>query len=249
MSISRRDFLKLGGACALGLGGLPLKAALARNERQSTQTGKRWAMAVDVKKCRQGCNDCAAACHTIHNVPNIGNQKEELKWIWSERLEHAFPEAAHEQLDEPIRARPLVVLCNQCENPSCVRVCPTKATFRRDDGIVMMDYHRCTGCRYCMAACPYGARSFNFRDSRPYLDKINPDYPCRTKGVVEKCNFCAERLAVSLPPACVEACKNGALIFGDLNDPDSGISKLLKFNHSIRRKEILGTRPRVFYLM
>jgi molybdopterin-containing oxidoreductase family iron-sulfur binding subunit len=222
---------------------------LAQNEQKSKATGKKWAMAIDKNKCREGCNDCAAACHATHNVPEIGNAKEEVKWLWNERFEHAFPESVHEQLDETIRSRPLVVLCNHCENPSCVRVCPTQATFRRDDGIVMMDYHRCTGCRYCMAACPYGARSFNFRDPRSYIAEVNPAYPCRTKGVVEKCNFCAERLAVGLMPACVTACKTGALLFGDLNEPESLVNKTLQSNHSIRRKEILGTRPRVFYLM
>lgn len=249
MSISRRDFLKLGGVCALGLGSLPFSGVLAKNQMQDKLTGKRYAMVIDTRKCREGCTDCVAACHSIHNVPKIGNEKEEIKWLWIERLENAFPEAVHEQLDETIRKRPIAVLCNHCENPSCVRVCPTKATFRRDDGIVMMDYHRCTGCRYCMAACPYGARSFNFRDPSEYIEQVNPDYPRRTRGVVEKCNFCSERLGKGLPPACVTACKTGALLFGDLNDSDSVIKKTLKSSHSIRRKEILGTQPRVFYLM
>ena len=100
-----------------------------------------------------------------------------------------------------------------------MRVCPTQATWKREDGIVMMDWHRCIGCRYCMAACPYGSRSFNWLDPRPYIHNPNPEFPTRTKGVVEKCNFCAERLGTGRPPACVEACPEKALVFGDLADP------------------------------
>ena len=124
--------------------------------------------------------------------------------------------------------RPFPLLCNHCQNPPCVRVCPTKATFQRPDGIVAMDYHRCIGCRYCMAGCPYGSRSFNFRDPKPFIDKEtrNPEFPARMRGVVEKCNFCVDRLAQGLMPACVEASK-GAIAFGDLDDPESEVRKLL----------------------
>ena len=127
-------------------------------------------------------------------------------------------------------------------------VCPTKATFQREDGIVMMDYHRCIGCRYCMAACPYGARSFNWQDPRPFVQTIDKGYPTRTRGVVEKCNFCDERLARGLIPACVEACKEKALVFGDLNDADSSVRKLLRSRNALQRKAELGTGPKVFYL-
>jgi molybdopterin-containing oxidoreductase family iron-sulfur binding subunit len=142
-------------------------------------------------------------------------------------------------------------MCNHCERPSCVRVCPTQATWKRKDGIVMMDQHRCIGCRYCMAACPYGSRSFNFVDPRPTLQKsgINPGYPTRTRGVVEKCSFCAERLARGKLPACVEACPVKALVFGDLNDPESEVARLLEEKYTIRRKPGLGTNPHVFYLV
>ncbi|MBI5748315.1 MAG: 4Fe-4S dicluster domain-containing protein, partial [Nitrospinae bacterium] len=129
-------------------------------------------------------------------------------------------------------------------------VCPTKATFKRADGIVQMDYHRCIGCRFCMAACPYGSRSFNWRDPRPFIKEKNTEYPTRAKGVVEKCNFCEERLAKGLMPACVEACKdNKALIFGDLNDTDSEVRKVLESSYTIRRKLELGTQPGVYYIV
>jgi molybdopterin-containing oxidoreductase family iron-sulfur binding subunit len=142
-----------------------------------------------------------------------------------------------------------LVLCNHCENAPCVKVCPTKATWKREDGIIMMDYHRCIGCRYCMAACPYGARSFNWKDPRPFIKNINQDFPTRTKGIVEKCNFCEERLAKGLMPACVEACKDRALTFGDLAAPESKVKVLLSEKYSIRRKPFLGTEPKVYYVL
>jgi molybdopterin-containing oxidoreductase family iron-sulfur binding subunit len=123
------------------------------------------------------------------------------------------------------------------------------------DGIVMMDEHRCIGCRYCMAACPYGARSFNFVDPRPLLEqegRLHDRFPSRTKGVVEKCNFCADLLAEGKPPACVASCKErggGALLFGDLNDPGSEVVRVLRQSYTIRRKLSLGTEPHVFYLV
>jgi Fe-S-cluster-containing dehydrogenase component len=132
-----------------------------------------------------------------------------------------------------------------------VRACPTKATFKREsDGIVMMDFHRCIGCRFCMAACPFGARSFNFRDPRPFIAEanLNKEFPTRMKGVVEKCNFCAERIAVGEKPACVEASKS-ALVFGDLYDPESEVRQLIKTNYTIRRKQELGTEPSVYYIV
>jgi molybdopterin-containing oxidoreductase family iron-sulfur binding subunit len=113
----------------------------------------------------------------------------------------------------------------------------------------MMDWHRCIGCRYCVAACPYGSRSFNWGDPRPYIRELNPDFPTRTKGVVEKCTFCEERLAKGQMPACVEACKAKAMVFGDLNDPQSEVRKLLGSRYALRRKPELGTKPEVYYLV
>ena len=140
------------------------------------------------------------------------------------------------------------MLCNHCENPACVRVCPTQATFKRPDGIVDMDYHRCIGCRFCMTACPYNARSLNFSDPRAYLDEISPNYPTRARGVVEKCNFCVERLNQGLPPYCVEA-SQGTILFGDLKDSRSDVRRALAGGLSIRRLAELGTGPSVYYLL
>ena len=170
--------------------------------------------------------------------------------MWSAPYDQVFPEQENPHLAEEVHQRQFPLLCNHCESPSCVRVCPTKATFKRPDGIVAMDYHRCIGCRYCMAACPYGSRSFNWGEPRDYLDlaKLNPEFPTRMRGVVEKCNFCVERLAVGELPACAEA-SEGAIVFGDLRDPESDVRKVLRERFTIRRKPTAGTEPSVYYII
>jgi len=269
MGCKRREFLKIAGlSTLLSLGSnaafellLPgeLEAAKYTTDEKSLEA-ERWAMVIDMRKCSEvkNCTKCMDACHEIHNVPDFRNPdgtkniKDEVKWIWKEPFHNAFPEQESEFLQEELDHLPFMVLCNHCKNPPCVRVCPTQATFKREkDGVVMMDYHRCIGCRFCMAGCPYGSRSFNFRDPRTVLDprKTNKDYPTRTKGVVEKCTFCDERLAVGQIPRCVEACEEKALIFGDLENPDSSVRELLREHYTIRRKPELGTEPSVFYIV
>lgn len=256
MDRSRREFIKAAGLSLVGAGcGASvvgaLKASSRTAEHEGALAGKRWAMVVDIAKCRQreGCRDCIQACHALHNVPAMEDPRHEIKWIWKETFEHAFPMQAHGH-QTPLHGVSLLVLCNHCDRPSCVRVCPTRATWKRGDGLVMMDQHRCIGCRYCIVACPYGSRSFNFEDPRPHLkDRINLNYPTRTKGVVEKCSFCAERLAVGGQPACVEACPAKALIFGDLGGAGSEVGQILRGTHTIRRKPNLGTEPHVFYVV
>jgi molybdopterin-containing oxidoreductase family iron-sulfur binding subunit len=257
MRLTRRRFLKIAGLATLGLFLRPAFAPLSPSKllQASPIAGislpTRWAMVVNLKACRERgeCRECIEACHRIHNVPNFGNPKDEIKWLWTIPYPEAFPEQKHEFIEESLKDSPVLVLCNHCDNPPCVKVCPTKATWKREDGIVMMDYHRCIGCRYCMAACPYGSRSFNWRNPRPFIEEINPDFPTRTKGVVEKCNFCEERLAQGLLPACVEACPERALIFGNLEDPDSEVREILRSHHTICRKPSLGTKPQVYYLV
>ena len=163
-------------------------------------------------------------------------------------FENAFPESPNLYRDEDNAGHKLPIFCNHCDNPPCVRACPTKATFRNKDGVVIMDYHRCIGCRYCMAGCPFGARSFNFQDPRPFLADVNPTFPTRMRGVVEKCTFCSELLAVGEMPLCVRASK-GAIAFGDLSDPDSDVRKILAANFTLRRKPTLGTEPSVYYIL
>ncbi len=261
MSMDRRDFLKIAGASTLfGLGGITVFDSFVKNTAEASQvlsypdnlTAKRWAMVIDMSKFKteDDYKRVTDACHKLHNVPKIENPRHEIKWIWKEEYEYSFPGQSDEYLAENIKHQPFLLLCNHCEKPPCVRVCPTKATFKRQDGIVMMDYHRCIGCRFCMAACPFGARSFNFKDPRPFIkpEDINTAFPTRTKGVVEKCNFCAERLAIGLIPACVEA-SNGALVFGDLQNPLSEVRKILSKKFAVRRKPDLGTGPSVYYVI
>ena len=237
--MTRKEFLRATG--------ISLVIVAARKAKGAVST--RWALAIDTAKCAQkeNCTACIDACNRAHNIPAIPQAGREVRWIWKDSLEHAFP--GQEDAYSAQRATPAMVLCNHCDNPPCVRVCPTQATFKRADGIVAMDYHRCIGCRYCMAACPYGSRSFNWMDPRPYIKNPNPEFPTRTKGVVEKCTFCAERLAVGKAPLCVEACPEKALVFGNLADPNSAIREFLRSRRHSRRRPELGTSPGVFYIV
>jgi molybdopterin-containing oxidoreductase family iron-sulfur binding subunit len=258
MTITRRGFLKLAGVSLVAAGcqgpldrlqGSAPKGASTLPGPRSIGAG-RWAMAIDVSRLQDPAvrMRIADACHRAHNVAQIDSVAHEIKWIWTEKFEHAFAGTTAKHLAERLRDQPTLVLCNHCSNPPCVRVCPTKATYQREDGIVMMDYHRCIGCRFCMAGCPYGSRSFNFWDPRPYIEEINPKYPTRTKGVVEKCDFCVERLAEGLMPICVEE-SDGAIVFGDLEDETSPVRRALENGHAIQRKPHLGTDPGVYYLI
>jgi len=252
--VTRRDFIKVAGVSLAGLLVRPVANLFAFEElpESSPLTARRWGLAIDLRKCieEKNCTKCIDACHLVHNVPHFENPKDEIKWIWKEGFEGAFAEQDHPFLEEKLKEAHPLVMCNQCDNPPCVRVCPTGATWRREsDGIVQMDWHRCIGCRYCMAACPYGSRSFNWREPRSHIRKITPDFPTRTRGVVEKCNFCEERLAKGLPLTCVEACTAKAMMFGDMEDAGSEIRKLLAERYSIRRKPSLGAQPSIYYLV
>ena len=256
---SRRSFLWATGLAAVSFGaGIPIAKCLSSSHghhEADEGEGPRWAMVVDTKKCSQadGCTACSKACHEIHNVPEIDNPEEAVKWIWQSDFEGAGLGHAHEFLSDEVKNRQVPVLCNHCDNPPCVRVCPTQATWKRKDGIVMMDMHRCIGCRYCIVGCPYGARSFNFSDPRPHVAETEFDFPTRSKGVVEKCNFCAEKARFSKDgtwtPECVAKCPEGALIWGDIRDESSEVRKVLAERFTVQRKSELGTRPHVFYVL
>lgn len=300
MGIKRRKFLKIAGMSTLGVAAAPASNALAAvnpiewvNKKLGgftpfetvlhlfhrpvgyrpgeALTAQRWVMVVNVKELdKEIAEACIETCHRVHNVPQFDNPKHEIKWIWHAEYKHVFPGQKHELIGEKYEHAPFLVMCNHCDNPACVRVCPTKATFKRkSDGIVLMDMHRCIGCRFCMAACPFGARSFNWvipwpRESAGALPRFgkgeeppNPEFPTRAKGVVEKCNFCAERLYKGQIPACVEVCQEAAekkgtepaLVFGDLEDPDSEVRELLRTHYSLRRKPELGTNPNIYYIV
>jgi len=272
MSMDRRQFLKITGISSiLGFGASVASATNLITDKQLLPpqvdknkeglTAKRWAMVVDMSKFKtdEDFKKVFTACHTSHNVPDFRkadgspDKKFEVKWIWKAAYERVFPGQDNKYMSEHIKDMPFIVACNHCDNPACVRVCPTKATYKLPDGITMQDMHRCIGCRFCMAACPYGARSFNWVDPRtaPNLkaDIPNKEYPTRTKGVVEKCTFCSERLSVGKMPACVEAAPKGALYFGDIEDPNSEVRKIVTSQLTIRRKPDLGTGPAIYYIV
>jgi Fe-S-cluster-containing dehydrogenase component len=272
MSMDRRQFLKIAGISSiLGFGASVVSAAQPSlltgldpsqvDRNKESLTAKRWAMVVDMSKFKtdEDTKKVITACHSYHNVPDFrkpdgsADRKFEVKWIWKAPYERAFPGQDNKYMSEHIKDMPFLVACNHCDNPACVRVCPTKATYKLPDGITMQDMHRCIGCRFCMAACPFGARSFNWVDPRTAgnlkKELPNRDYPTRTKGVVEKCTFCSERLAVGKMPACVEAAPKGALVFGDLEDTNSEVRKIVTSKLTIRRKPELGTGPAVYYLI
>jgi molybdopterin-containing oxidoreductase family iron-sulfur binding subunit len=268
MSIDRRKFLKMAGLTALGLSGTgayellkpgALEASHGHDahgsghgsEAAEDKNRTRWAMLIDMTRCEAADVEKAShACHHAHNVPDMENPKHAIKWLWGETYEGTFPDSHNEYQAHELEHKTFPLMCNHCDKPPCVRVCPTQATFRRPDGIVAMDYHRCIGCRFCMAACPYGSRSFNFVDPRTALkfEDLNKKFPTRYPGAVEKCNFCVERLADGLQPACVEAVPH-VFTFGNLADPDSNVRKILRERTSLRRKLELGTKPSVFYLV
>jgi len=276
MGTDRRGFLQVTGLAALGLviakpaidifSALQTSGSTASSNASGETTGaakKLLAMVIDINKCKgSDCGlECQKACHQWHNVPTIPGE-EEIKWIWKDTYGRVFEENLIQHVDEEDEAKkalPVMLLCNQCTNPPCVKYCPTRATWKRpEDGIVMVDFHRCIGCRYCMAGCPYGSRSFNWGNPRNYLnaEDLNPEYPTRTRGVVEKCNFCQDRLdqvddqgnSLNLKPRCVEACTSGALIFGNLLDENDPIKKLLEENQVLRRLPELGTNPNNYYI-
>jgi len=171
----------------------------------------RWGLLVDMNRCEPGCDACVTACDTENGLPG-GKRATDAQWIRKIELK-----------DMRGRVRSLPMLCQHCAHPPCVDVCPTGASFKRADGIVLVDRHTCIGCRYCMMACPYGARSFVHE---PVANQ-KPEVP-RGKGCVESCTLCVHRIDRDRIPACVEACAaagHAALVFGDLNDPQSEISK------------------------
>ncbi len=273
MDKQRRKFLKIAGASVVaGIGAptimkLSSTPALASSAGHATDAqkpaagghgeeapkGVRLGMVIDLRKLNDGglTDKAVQACIDAHNIPQFPDKKNEIKWLWKAPFENVFVDQSAYHSAKHIKDEPAVALCNHCDDPPCVRACPTQATFKVEKtGIVAMDFHRCIGCRFCMAACPYGARSFNWQDPRPYIKKYNAEFPSRMKGVVEKCNFCGERLALGQEPACVEACKgSGAIVFGDLNDPNAEINKVLNKEFTIQRKPNLGTKPSVFYIV
>jgi Fe-S-cluster-containing dehydrogenase component len=204
----------------------------------------RYGMVIDLKRCT-GCFACVMACKVEHQTPP--------KVFWAKVLRS-------ERGKYPVVTRqPIPVLCMHCKEPECEKVCPTGATKKRDDGIVIVDNKICVGCRYCVVACPYGARYFVPKWTDYFTGKDQPsskyaEYARKKwlaendKGVVTKCTFCVERVEKGRKPACVEACPAEARTFGDLDDSTSEISQLIKKRKGFRLQEEQGTDPSVYYL-
>ena len=217
---SRRQFIgaSLAGVAALALapGVRLVEIASARAPDQPASSAKRWGMLIDTNKCANGCDACVNACNAENGLEQTGHPRTDAQWIRKVELKDKRTGEAHS----------LPLMCQHCAEPPCVDVCPTGASFKRADGIVLVDRHICIGCRYCMMACPYKARSFVHEvltDQKPYAP--------RGKGCVESCTLCVHRVDEGGQPACVEACSSAgheALLFGDLNDADSEIAKRLK---------------------
>ncbi|MBK6472724.1 MAG: 4Fe-4S dicluster domain-containing protein [Betaproteobacteria bacterium] len=209
--------------------------------------------ALNISKCK-GYRDCVDACVKENNqgrdsqMQYIRVLQMEKGTMDLEKSEHYYPAA-----DVPVPGKfYLPVQCMQCDNPPCVKACPVEATWKEPDGIVVIDYDWCIGCRYCMTACPYWARHFNWTEPQLPAAEINPvthylgNRP-RPKGVVEKCHFCTQRTRAGRQPACQEACPTGARVFGNLLDPKSEIRYVLENKTVFRLKEDLGTEPKFWY--
>ena len=222
---------------------------------------RKWGMVIDLDKCT-GCAECVAACKTENNVPVVGSEEsaQGRTMLWMDIMtsyEGEYPNAKVRYLPRP---------CFHCENPPCTKVCPVRATYLNEDGLVAQIYPQCIGCRYCMAACPYTVKSFNWYAPewpQEMERALNPDVSVRPDGVVEKCTFCAHRLQVvqeqadfenrdlhdgEYNPACAETCPTQAIVFGDFNDEKSEVSKLKHSSRAFRVLEDLGTDPKVYYL-
>ncbi len=235
----RRRQLLTGAACSAGLmvsGGFSLvELAMAKSDDEAVTSLTRWGLLIDTEKCATDCDACVTGCNTEHHLEGFDRPETDAQWI--RKLELTDRQTEH--------VRSLPMLCLHCEDPPCVDVCPTGASFKRADGIVLVDKHICIGCRYCMLACPYKARSFvheNLSDQASYSP--------RGKGTVESCTFCVHRVDEDRLPACVEACQGegyGAMVFGDMNDENSEIAVKLKNEPSRQIRSDLGLNTAVRY--
>ena len=220
-----------------------------------------WAMVIDLDRCT-GCEACVIACHAENNLPIVGEEQSargrQVNWIRVERYwEGEYPN---------VKARFIPVLCQHCEQAPCEPVCPVYATYHNPEGLSAQIYNRCVGTRFCANNCPYSVRYFNWFDphwDEPLNQLLNPDVAVRSKGIMEKCTFCIQRIRRArdqaqdegrairdgdVQPACAQACPADAMVFGDLQDPASRVSRLAKSNRAFHLLGELGTKPRVIYL-
>lgn len=214
--------------------------------------GVQFAYALNLSVCI-GCRRCVDACHVENNHDRPTHQSYiRVLEMTSGSMDMEQGNAGYDHTVPAEGKFYMPVQCQQCENPPCTKVCPVEATWQEPDGIVVVDYNWCIGCRYCEAACPYHARRFNWHKPEIPAAEINPDQSylsnrIRPQGVVEKCTFCLHRTREGRLPACLEACPTGARVFGNVLDPNSDIRWVLENKRVFVLKEELGTRPRFFY--
>jgi tetrathionate reductase subunit B len=238
MTPERRRFLGWGAAAAAGAMLAPglrlVELALARSPEDAASALRRWGLLIDIAKCAD-CDACVSACHEENGVASTGRPATDAQWIRKVSL--------RDRATGHVQTLPL--MCQHCEHPPCVDVCPTGASFKRADGIVLVDKHTCIGCRYCVMACPFGARSF----VHEAVSGQQPDVP-RGKGTVESCTLCVHRVDRGETPACVEACDRdgkGAMAFGDLNDAAGELARRLRTEPSVALRADLTLNPGVRY--
>jgi Fe-S-cluster-containing dehydrogenase component len=234
---------------------------MAQDVKSSAEASPRWAMVVDLDRCT-GCQACVIACHAENNIPIVGEEQAAygrwMHWIIIQRYwEGEYPN---------VKARFMPVMCQQCAEAPCEPVCPVFATYHNPEGLNAQIYNRCIGTRFCGSACPYKVRTFNWFEPEfpsPLTEQLNPDVTVRSRGIMEKCTFCIQRIRRveldakaegrqpadgEIQPACVQTCPPGALVFGDLADPNSRVSQLARSHRSFRLLDELGTDPAVIYL-
>ncbi len=235
---SRREFLGTTAVATASLAVAPgvmlIDMAHGRAPEEAASSSVRWGMLVDTNKCDSGCTDCVTACNTENG---LSGDTSETGSQWIRKVELKDMRTG--------KATSLPMMCQHCAEPPCVDVCPTGASFKRADGIVLVDKHICIGCRYCVMACPYKARSF----IHEALADQKPDVP-RGKGVVESCTMCVHRVDKGQTTACAEACTKAghdAILFGDLNDANSEISKRVSTFATKQVRADLGLNTGVRY--
>ena len=216
--------------------------------------GTLFGYALDLSRCI-GCRRCVYACVKENNQ----SREPQIQWIQVLQMEKEKGiDFAHSEVHYNPELVPekghfyVPIACQQCKNPPCVAVCPVKATWQEPDGIVVVDYNWCIGCRYCMAACPYGARHFNWGEPNVPAEDLNTEMHYlgnrpRVKGVVEKCTFCIQRTREGKYPSCVEICPVGARKFGNLLDPESEVRYILENKRVLVLKQELNTQPKFYY--